>query len=126
MLDCKDLVGVPYAHAGRGPDSYDCYGLLIEIYRRQGITLKDYRCPKEQQQMAANMMLGVSNDWETVPRQIGSSAWIRIGRFPSHCAYVISDLFMIHSWEQSCGVMIERIRDWEPRILGYYKPLPQV
>ena len=31
LLDIDDLLGVPYKVHGRGPDSYDCYGLVIEV-----------------------------------------------------------------------------------------------
>jgi len=30
-------IGVPYKHGGRGPDGYDCLGLLLAIYRDAGI-----------------------------------------------------------------------------------------
>lgn len=41
-MEYKDLVGKAYRNGGRGNDAYDCWGLVIEIYRRQGITLNDY------------------------------------------------------------------------------------
>lgn len=41
LLDVNDLLGKPYKLHGRGPDSYDCYGLVIEVERRLGRELPD-------------------------------------------------------------------------------------
>lgn len=36
------LVGVPFADFGRGPESFDCYGIVLEGARAMGIELPDY------------------------------------------------------------------------------------
>ena len=41
LLDVNDLLGKPYKVHGRGPDSYDCYGLVIEVEKRLGRELPD-------------------------------------------------------------------------------------
>ena len=41
LLDINDLLGKPYKVHGRGPDSYDCYGLVIEVERRLGRIIPD-------------------------------------------------------------------------------------
>lgn len=41
MLD--DFVGLPYREGGRGPDAFDCYGLLVEVFRTvHGVELPDW------------------------------------------------------------------------------------
>ena len=45
MNDCSDLIGLPYELGGRGPDSYDCWGLCVEVARRGGILLPDEPTP---------------------------------------------------------------------------------
>jgi probable lipoprotein NlpC len=44
MMTCNysDLIGKPFADLGRGPEAYDCWGLVIEIGRRLGIAVPDY------------------------------------------------------------------------------------
>jgi len=37
-----DLIGKPYKENGRGPDGYDCYGLVEEISHRLGIDLPSF------------------------------------------------------------------------------------
>ena len=38
--EVADLVGKPFAHCGRGPDAYDCFGITQEVFRRLGIALE--------------------------------------------------------------------------------------
>jgi cell wall-associated NlpC family hydrolase len=39
----QDLIGKRYAIGARGPDSFDCWGVCAEVYRRAGRALPDYR-----------------------------------------------------------------------------------
>lgn len=41
MIDMTGLLGKPYSLHGRGPDSYDCYGAVIELERRLGHRMPD-------------------------------------------------------------------------------------
>lgn len=34
-----ELLGLPYALGGRGPEAFDCYGLVREFHRRRGLEL---------------------------------------------------------------------------------------
>ncbi|MBP5359381.1 MAG: C40 family peptidase [Treponema sp.] len=43
MIDIQDMLGKPYSDGGRGPDSYDCYGVVLEGARRMGAELTDIR-----------------------------------------------------------------------------------
>jgi hypothetical protein len=44
-MDYTDLLNKPYLRNGRGPDNYDCWGLVMEMYRRMGIELFDINKP---------------------------------------------------------------------------------
>lgn len=41
LLDVNDLLGKPYKAHGRGPDNFDCYGLVIEVESRLGHKMPD-------------------------------------------------------------------------------------
>ena len=45
VFTVDDLVGLPYSRGGQGPDSYDCYGLCIEVCKRAGIELPNIQTP---------------------------------------------------------------------------------
>ena len=38
----EDLIGVPFMDGGRDKNGMDCWGLVREYFKRQGIVVKDY------------------------------------------------------------------------------------
>jgi len=42
MTDYKDLLGKPFVDFGRGPNGFDCWGLVIEVGKSFGIEYPDY------------------------------------------------------------------------------------
>lgn len=129
MADYADLIGVPFAYGGRGPDSYDCYGLLREMWRRTyGVVLPDVASPTEPGQQQALMSMHMSGlmaygSWQQVPRQPGVAAAIRVGTTVSHCGFLLDEHTLIHAWQRSAGVGVQRIEDWNwsNRIVGFYR-----
>jgi len=42
-MNITDLIGKPFVDGGRGPDEFDCWGLVKFIYQREmGINVPDY------------------------------------------------------------------------------------
>jgi cell wall-associated NlpC family hydrolase len=37
-----DLIGKPFVDMGRGPEGFDCWGIVLEVNRRLGRDLPDY------------------------------------------------------------------------------------
>lgn len=37
-----DLIGKPFKFSARGPEAYDCWGLVMEICKRLGATMPDF------------------------------------------------------------------------------------
>lgn len=120
QADLSDLVGVPFAYGGRGPDAYDCYGLVMECARRNGLDLPDFGFADNQALISA-MMGATMPQWEQVDQAVGTVVLMRAGRFVSHVGYVIGPNQMIHTWETAGGVCIERLSDWKQRIIGFFK-----
>lgn len=115
-----DLIGVPYRIGARGPDEFDCYGLLAEMYRRvHEVRIPDFRSPQD---FSAMHDLGAeqSQSWGQVKQRAGCGVLIRIGRFNSHVGFLIDDNRLIHCWEGSRGVVVERVDQWAHRITGFY------
>lgn len=127
-----DLIGVPFAYGGRGPDTLDCYGLLMEIHRRLGIELPDYRSTKVLYDIA-NKISQEKYRWhchaqkpddglipfsEMAP---GRSIEIRIKGFACHVGFIHRPRYFLHTWESTGGVTEESIELWRSRILGVYE-----
>lgn len=116
-----DLIGVPYRIKGRGPHEFDCYGLIGEMYRRvHGSEVPPLDSPQSFELMEGAAKEFAATSWKQVEKKPGCVALIRVGRYLSHVGFVLDNNRMIHCWEGSKGVVIERIDQWERRIVGYY------
>jgi cell wall-associated NlpC family hydrolase len=118
--DLVALVGTPFAYGGRGPDTFDCWGLLKHLHALVGITLPDYRTPADRAHQAALIGAGLSL-WEPCEKTPGASVAIRILGLVSHCGMVLPGDRFVHAWEGSGGVTIEPLSQWSRRIEGYYR-----
>lgn len=119
MIEYQDLVGKPYAYGGRGPEEYDCWGLVMEIYRRKGVELPDYERPESWSEVA-KLMIQEKQAWTECGQIPGSVIHIRVGRDPHHVGIYIGTNKFIHAHEGSQCVCVERITFWERNIVGYY------
>ena len=114
-----DLIGVPFEYGGRGPEAYDCYGLVKKLHHDDGIILPDYKSPTEGASITA-LMMSETRLWEECPIAPGRTLLFRVpGNL--HVGYLISSDRFIHTWERSGGVTIERFSDWKSRLMGCYK-----
>lgn len=119
--DISDLIGVPFDYGGRGPDHYDCYGLLMELYKRIGIEIPDYGSSSQGAVIIA-MMLGRLNDWREVETKPGCTLLIKLP-MSMHVGFLLPYNKFIHTTKMTGGVTIEYLRNWNRKILGYYEPL---
>ena len=126
-----DLIGKPFAWGGRTPSGYDCFGLVLEMFKRTGRNPPDWRSPSD---IAAAAGAGV------VMGELSQHQWMRCDRAAetmilfnmpinlngrrvlaaTHCGFMLSNSEFIHSWEDTGGVTVERTADWERRIAGFY------
>lgn len=116
----SDLIGVPFAYGGRGPDAYDCYGLLRKLYADDGVEIPDYLSPTDGARITA-LMLGQVHLWRELSKPHPGCAILF--RIPGnmHVAYYIGDDWFIHTWEGSGGVTKERLSQWRHRVVGFYE-----
>jgi cell wall-associated NlpC family hydrolase len=120
VVETDHLIGAPFVYGGRGPTAFDCYGLIMEIYKGQGVNLPDYASPKDQAAISA--IFGNQLPlWEEVPRAPGTVALMRMGRLISHCGYMLDNERMIHTIESTGGVTVQRLDVWGQRLIGFYK-----
>lgn len=120
-----DLIGVPFQYGGRGPNTYDCWGLVMELYRRRGIKLPDYQSNSDTGVIAAKMAVGIQL-FQPCEYRPGAILAIRIpvgGHSPvAHVGVLLDHGRFIHTWEKTAGVTIERIEPtWKHRIAGAYR-----
>jgi len=106
----SDLIGAPYSAGAWGPEAFDCFTLVAEVYRRLGIRFAISDLLSESVLGERFLDLGelLEEDWETVPapREVGDIALIRapLGTEPTgdprsagHCAVHIGAHRMLHT-----------------------------
>ena len=132
-IDYLPLLGVQFEYGGRGPDTYDCYGLVMELERRNtGRELPDYRSPTAMFDIA-NLIAGEKYRWichatkpadgnipfsEMLP---GRVLEIRVKGLACHVGFIHKPRRFLHTWEGTGGVTDESIELWRSRILGVYE-----
>lgn len=116
---CGDLIGKPFKWGGRGPHEFDCYGLVMEVERRAGRAVPDYMSPSVQEEVARQIDR-FRPFWTPCEEGPGAVVEFRIGRFISHVGILLPHGRLLHSWERSGGVCVERIEEWRRRITGFY------
>lgn len=123
------LIGVPFAYGGRGPDTYDCWGLVQHLYELwHGVRLPEQRYMHAQAQIALTMAHQLrAGLYQKVEPQPGSVVLLKLkGGVAAHVGFQY-DLFRIaHAWKHSGGVTTERLDDWKAqnRVVGHYMYLP--
>lgn len=122
MVEYKDLIGTPFRYGGRvlADGGLDCYGVVVEMHRREG-KLLPVRSVSEDHTLIHALMASQMNVWQklTGPKA-GAVVLFRIKRLPCHIGYMLNEFEFIHAWEGS-HACVERLSNWEKRIEGFYE-----
>lgn len=129
----NDLIGVPFLDGGRDPAiGLDCYGLVKEVFKRQGINLPEFHICCEDftnidKEIGKQRELWIRCDDKNPP--IPSLVVMRFNQavFCNHTGVYIGNGMFIHT-RQKIGVNIEAVDSiiWKRKIEGYYVPSREV
>lgn len=122
-MEYDDLIGFPFRYGGRSlaDGALDCYGLVKVMSERNGIKLPE-RSVSEDHALIHALMAGQMNEWKRLPGpRPGAVVQFKVMGRACHVGYMVNDFEFIHTWEQSNGVVIERLEEWERRIEGFYE-----
>ncbi|MBO9398729.1 peptidoglycan endopeptidase [Shimia sp. R9_2] len=119
-----DWIGIPYQDLGRGPDSYDCLGLFVELQRVQhDREIYDPLCSVGE---AARYEIAEQSKplWREVSEaQAGDALLFRVRGRPLHIGYAVSARLMLHTSAQSGGSVLEDFTTskWGANLEGIYR-----
>lgn len=116
-----DLLGIKYRPHGRNKkEGFDCYGLVIEVLKRNGIKFPDlyYESIKDTERLCRALKNKVIKPLEKP--EVNCIIEITNCGEPSHMAVYIGDGYMIHT-SIATNVVIEPVKHYEHRIKGYWK-----
>ena len=125
----EDYIGKPFVDGGRGPDDFDCWGLVKSIYLTEfNIELPDYYISAMNTYLVSGMMMKKKEEeWQRVDdkergNMIAISMDMTLSRsVVNHVGVYLGDGRFIHTRKKT-GAVIERIDDykWINRVEGFY------
>lgn len=117
----EDLIGVPFMSGARGPNAFDCFGLVAEMSRRAGKPIPERISPTGDEGMAFLLAAQIPLCDELPGPTPGAIVAIRIGRYVRHVGFMVNRSEMLHAWEKTGGVTKEPLSVWGNRIVGFYQ-----
>jgi hypothetical protein len=119
------LVGKPFAEDGRGPRAWNCGELVLEVFKRAGITVARPEYDGSVFDTEHRLFeLGEFPDWTLAdqPYQELDVIVLRNERFNAgvHCGLFVPPDRILHAIEE-VGVCCEALRRVKPWIIGVYR-----
>lgn len=125
MIQYADLLGKPFEYGGRGPDSFDCFGLVMEVHKRHGNELPDYISRADSEYQCNMFSHGIANYYEQVekPEPLDIVMFQILPRFVTHCGVIVDQYGKFVHITRKTSVSCERIDSllWKDKIRGFYR-----
>ncbi|QNI37531.1 C40 family peptidase [Edaphobacter albus] len=115
-----DLIGKPYRLGGRGPDGYDCAGLVVELLCRRNIPIRIPDTTDSRTRNVIAMQTILAARWAGVEKPFrGCLVFLK----PDHVGVMVNRRQFIHAAEDIGQVCIEYLDSgvWRPRFDGFYE-----
>ena len=129
-ININDLIGKPFKVGGRGPDYYDCWGIVVECYKRLGSIVPDFS-------MSGPVCLSYHKKTsEIIENEIQKDVWEELDKPEEPCVVIFKEhpYFTQHIGmylgygkyihiSKNIGVEIDRLDNpiKKQKIRGYYK-----
>lgn len=111
---------IQFAYRGRGPNEYDCYGLVRALWRDiYDVTLPDFTSPSDAPKIMAMMTLQLQL-WQSTTDAPGVLVALRLPNHSGHVGLSLGDGRFVHIWEKSGGLRLEHLSQWRRAIQGFY------
>jgi len=130
MIRYDDIIGIPFRHKGRDAKTgFDCWGLVIELYRRNGIELvdpvPDYDKDWDKKKSDNLFLENYHRQWRKLDEgeKIELLDLVFFGTepsFPTHMGVIVERGKVLHC-NRGHGVIVSRLLRLEEKIQGYYR-----
>lgn len=118
-FDYFDLLGKPFARGGRGPEFYDCYGLVKEMFERTGRVVPDFESPGTLEEIEQLVSANTSKWKRVAPKTPGSLITFRVDGLGAHVGFMLGGDRFLHAIDGP-GVYVERLTNSAYKPLAFY------
>ena len=125
---CSDIIGKPFVDGGRGPDEFDCWGVVVFTYARLGVDLPHYAISAHDS-AAISLNFGRERSiWKEIepghaahPDVLAFRMDSRNPEFITHIGIYLEHGKFLHCLEKT-GVIVSRLNDpyFSQRFAGAY------
>lgn len=121
-MEFRDLIGVRFKIHGRGrEEGFDCYGLAVEVLRREGTELPDVLYDSLYDSSATGNRIKASDRFVRIERpERNCLVEISCNGEAGHVAVFIGGGRIIHALKKA-GVVVEPLARYSRRICGFYR-----
>ncbi len=125
----SNYIGLDFESKGRGPDKFDCWGLVMSIYYKQfNIILPSYidkYTDAGNEKDLGKLILSEKSNWIEVAlgfEVLGDVIVLRMKREPMHVGLILARYSFIHV-HSGIGSVVQRYDGvvWENRVIGIYR-----
>ena len=121
-IKLDDLIGKPFKWCARGPNFFDCYGLVMEVSKRLNNPLPDYKSFINKELRSLYIENKKSDFIKVEEPEAGVIVTFKLHpKYVSHIGIMISDYEFIHIMRKK-RVAVERIDHpfWKKKIDGFF------
>lgn len=121
MITVDDLIGLPYVKGARGPTSYDCYGLCMEVTKRAGIEIPDWGTPVTRKDRNVAFFSRMQ-DWEKIAKPVQYCLTVYKIKRNWHAGVVLPGLDTFIHVTAGINVTVSQLNNfkWRQRFNGFY------
>ncbi|MBX9877640.1 MAG: C40 family peptidase [Candidatus Obscuribacterales bacterium] len=123
----EQYVGLEYKDCGRGPEAFDCWGLVRQILKDQfNVDVPAYLYETSQDRKIVGPLIeDESKAYQPVEagkEQLGDLVVLKLGNLPFHIGMVVGKGLLVHAMPET-NSHLARYRDnpWKSRIRGFYR-----
>jgi len=121
-----DLIGIPFRFGGRSREGMDCWGLVIEVYRRLGIAVEDVDDYSDlsAEQVSPGLADACADRWHRIDEPFESYDVlifdITACGAATHCGVWVGNGRILHA-VRGIGVINSPFRGLRAKLLGAYR-----
>lgn len=121
-INFNDLIGKPFKYGGRGPGSYDCYGLCIEAAKRAGIFLPEIKELINLRKRNEKFVVEKNKCYKRIlkPEPFCFITLKLHPKYITHIGFCIDHHRFLHITKEK-RTCIEKLITYKRKIEGYYK-----